>query len=165
MHPARSSNSSVLVASGKDLFGNYTDMLVNTTEKEKNGYEALMAFAQPQNGGFMNPDGSVNYVLDDRDQVWDKLRIWIPEDYSGVAKLHELHKLSEFGIHSIALIPAYYKKVDEWGNSFRWGAPLNIEASEARDWQAKNDSRLSTVTPHELDVKTYDVWLVNSTGK
>jgi hypothetical protein len=161
VYPHRT-NPKVLVASGKDLFGNYTDMLVNTTEKEKNGYEALMAFAQPQNGGYMNPDGTPNYILDDRDKVWDKLRIWIPKDYSGVAKPNELHKLSEVGIHSIALIPAYYKKVDEYGNSFRWGAPLNIKASEARDWANKNDSRLSTVTPHELDVRSYDVWLVNS---
>jgi hypothetical protein len=159
VYPHRT-NPNVLVASGKDLFGNYTEMPANTPEK--NGYDALMQFALVQNGGYVNPDGSPNYILDERDKVWDKLRIWIPEDYSGVAKSHELHKLSEFGIHSIALIPAYYKKVDEWGNSFRWGAPLNIKASEARDWASKNDSRLSTVTPHELDVRSYDVWLVNS---
>jgi hypothetical protein len=77
----------------------------------------------------------------------------------------DLHKLSEFGIRSISLIPAYYEKVDQWGNSFRYGAPLNISAKEARAWQAKNDSRLKTVTPHELDVKSYDVWLVNEGGK
>jgi hypothetical protein len=156
-------NGNGQIDSGKELFGNYTEMPVNTPDK--NGYDALMQFALVQNGGHVNPDGSPNYILDERDKVWDRLRVWIPEDYSGVSKPRELHKLSEFGIRSIALIPAYYKKVDEWGNSFRWGAPLNIKASEARGWAEKNNSLLKTVTPHELDVQTYDVWLVNSEGK
>ena len=147
------------IDSGKELFGNYTEQ---PDSKNKNGYDALMQFALIQNGGFTNPDGTPNYILDDRDLVWKRLVIWIPEDYSGVSKPYELHKLSEFGIHSISLIPALYKKTDQWGNTFKYGAPLNIPASEARDWQSKNNSRLKKVTPHELDVQTYDVWLVNS---
>jgi hypothetical protein len=161
-HPNDRHNPALAVASGKDMFGNYTEQ---PESKNKNGYDALMQFALVQNGGFINPDGSPNYILDQRDAVWEKLRIWIPEDYSGIPKPRELHKLSEFGIHSIGLIPAAYTKADEWGNTFRFGAPLNIAAGEARDWHMKNDSRLSAVNPHELDVQTYDVWLVHSESK
>ena len=56
---------------------------------------------------------------------------------------------------------AYYKKVDEYGNSFRWGAPLNIKASEARDGRPRTTHafQLRRLTKRR---SSYDVWLVNS---
>jgi len=158
-HPHDRDNPALAVTSGKDMFGNFTEQ---PESKNKNGYDALTQFALVQNGGFVNRDGQPELVLSAKDKVWDDLRIWIPEDYSGVPKFRELHKLSEFGIWSIDLIPAEYTKTDEWGNRFEYGAPLNIPAKDARTWFRKNDSQLKTVIPHELNVQTYDVWLVNS---
>jgi hypothetical protein len=71
-------NGNGKIDSGKELFGNYTEMPANPPDK--NGYDALMQFALIQNGGYMNPDGTSDYILDAKDKVWDRLRIWIPED-------------------------------------------------------------------------------------
>lgn len=169
-------NHDGMVDSGKDLFGSFTYQMhpdyVNAPCKDnpgcrdENGYYALLdELKQPDLGGYEdygNPD--TVYILSEKDKLWKDLRVWIDENRDGVSQPSELHKLSEFGIKSISLIPAMTGKYDEWGNWYRYAAPVNIEVEDVRSWSLKNDARIQGNTPHELHVQTYDIFLVNSEG-
>ncbi len=166
-------NHDGMVESGKDLFGSSTYQMhpdyVNVPCKgnpgcrNENGYYALLELKQPDLGGFEdygNPDTA--FVLSEKDKLWKDLRIWIDENRDGISQPNELHKLSEFGIKTISLIPAMTGKYDQWGNWFRYAAPLNIDVKSVRNWSLKNDERIRGNSPHELDVQTYDIFLVHS---
>lgn len=55
-------------------------------------------------------------------------------------------------------------KYDEWGNWFRFATPLNIDVKDVRNWATENDARVPKNKGHELDVQSYDIFLVNSEG-
>lgn len=166
-------NHDGMVDSGKDLFGSSTYQMrpvyINPPCKgnpgcnQESGYDALIELKQPDLGGYedySNPDS--HFILSEKDKLWKDLRIWIDDNRDGISQPNELHKLSEFGIKTISLIPAMSGKYDEWGNWFRYAAPMNMGVRDVRDWAYKNDGRLKDVKPHELDVQTYDIFLVNS---
>jgi hypothetical protein len=95
------------------LFGNFTSQPPGA---RPNGFIALAEYDKPQNGG--NGDG----VIDEKDQVFSRLRLWIDENHDGICQAAELHKLSEFGIYSLALNYVESRRVDEFGNQFRFRA-------------------------------------------
>ena len=51
---------------------------------------------------------------------------------------------------------------DEWGNWFLYAAPLNIDVEGVRNWALENDVRNQNNKPHEFNVQTYDIFLLNS---
>lgn len=166
-------NHDGMVDSGKDLFGTSTYQMrpvyINAPCKgnpgcnQESGYDALIELKQPDLGGYedySNPDS--HFILSEKDKLWKDLRIWIDENSDGISQPDELHKLSEFGIKTISLIPAMTGKFDEWGNWFRYAAPLNIDVKDVRNWASKNDAGITKNKPHELDVQSYDIFLVNS---
>jgi hypothetical protein len=119
-----------------------------TCHEGRNGYMALLDLKQPANGGYSDPaiPDSDNW-LSAKDRDWKKLRIWIDENRDGIAQPEELHRLEEFGIYSLSLMPAVSYWKDKWGNSFRYTAPINVGATEIRPWwkeQDKNPPRAST---------------------
>jgi len=123
----------------------------------RNGYMALLELTKPENGGYIDPaveDSS--FVLDKRDRDWKKLRLWIDENRDGIAQQEELHTLEEFGIHSISTMPAMSYWEDQWGNSFRYTAPLNVDATEVRKWANDHQDK------GKIDTQTYDVWIRNN---
>jgi hypothetical protein len=131
--------------------------------RDESGHGALFELKQPDSGGYEDyDDRDTVYIVSEKDKLWKDLRIWIDENRDGVSQPSELHKLSEFGIKTISLIPAMTGKYDEWGNWFRYAAPVNIEVKDVRTCSLKNDARIQNNTPHELDVQTYDIFLVNS---
>jgi len=122
-----------LVHSGKDLFGNFTPQPASSAA---NGFRALAEWDKPQNGG--NGDG----VIDEHDEVFSHLRLWIDSNHDGVSQPEELHPLQELGIYTLSLTYFESGKTDEFGNQFRYKGMVNPgsrrdsrdEASEAGRW-------------------------------
>jgi hypothetical protein len=110
-----------LVHNGMQLFGNFTPQDPAT---RKNGFLALAEWDEPDQGG--NGDG----IIDERDAVFSRLRLWIDENHDGVCQAKELHTLREMGIFSLALKYAESKRTDEFGNQFRYRARVNPNPNE-----------------------------------
>ncbi len=129
------------IDSGKELFGNVTAQppCPDGGRSCLNGYRALAEFDRPENGG--NGDG----IIDDRDAVYSKLLLWIDANHDGISQPEELHTLAELGVFSISLKYRESRRVDRYGNEFRYRGWINVTAQE-------EDS--------PADPVTYDVFLV-----
>src|SRR5437016_8531060 len=131
------------VSSGKELFGNFTPQ---PSSNHPNGFLALKEFDKPENGG--NGDN----VIDERDQVYSKLRLWIDENHDGIAQPNELHALPELGVYAISLDYKESRRRDDFGNQFRYKAKINPSGGR-RD---ERDER------SEAGRWTYDVFLATT---
>jgi hypothetical protein len=93
----------------------------------KNGFLALAWYDQFAQGG------DFNLVLDSKDSIFGKLRLWFPEhclkEPTEVCHSlpHELHTLAEFGIDSFGLMYEPSKMKDSYGNAFRFRARMNLD--------------------------------------
>lgn len=105
-----------LVRNGKQLFGNFTPQ---PSSPNPNGFLALAEYDKPENGG--NADG----VIDEKDAVFSRLRLWIDENHDGICQPTELHTLPELGIYSLALSYFESRRKDDFGNQFRYKARVN----------------------------------------
>jgi hypothetical protein len=131
-----------LVHNGKELFGNFTPQ---PPSAHPNGYIALAQYDKPENGG--NGDG----MVDEHDQVFSQLRLWIDENHDGVCQPNELHRLPEFGVYSLALNYTESRRTDQFGNQFRYRSRVNPgERRDLRDQTSSGDPGRSA----------YDVFLV-----
>jgi len=79
------------ITSARDLFGNISPQPL-TKAHPPNGFAALAIYDTSAYGG--NNDG----VIDSKDAVWSKLRVWIDANHDGVSQPEELHTLEEIGI-------------------------------------------------------------------
>ena len=128
------------VMTGQDLFGNWTphadaDYVDKRSdplgfERDPNGFLALQYFDQRAQGG----DG--NLIIDRRDSIWPHLRIWIDDHCWRQPNVRctsldsELHTLDDLGIHSLSLVYKGDVTFDEYGNEFKYSAPVNPEAED-----------------------------------
>lgn len=120
-------NGNGRIDNGAELFGNHTPQSLSTVAK--NGFRALADFDEIQSGG--NSDG----VITESDAVFSSLRLWQDVNHNGVSESGELKTLSELGLAQLDLDYKNSRKLDEYGNLFRYRAKVNdLHGAQVGRW-------------------------------
>lgn len=108
------------INSGIELFGNNTDQ---PTTEDPNGFVALKVF-----------DDNHDDVIDSKDSVYNLLKLWVDSNHDGVTQPRELFSLAAKGVESISCDYRLSKRMDQYGNRFRYKAKISIHGEERWAW-------------------------------
>lgn len=119
-------NGNGTVDNAREMFGNLTSQ---PTSNARNGFLALAEFDKRGAGG--NEDGQI----DPQDTMFASLQIWIDSNHNGSSELSELFGLDQLGLKSLGLDYKLTKKVDQFGNAFRYRARVkDKQGSQLGRW-------------------------------
>jgi hypothetical protein len=122
-------NGNAFIDNGSELFSSVAPQPDPTLPEIRNGFNALIQFDKPENGG--NNDGKISR----RDAIFTSLRLWQDVNHNGVSETGELRTLQDAGLATIDLDYKELRRVDQYGNHFRYRAKIkDVRGAQLGRW-------------------------------
>lgn len=106
------------IVSAREMFGNLTEQ---PPSEEPNGFAALSQYDDDGDGW-----------IDENDSIWPSLLLWQDTNHNGVTDPGELRQLASLGIKRISVHDHKDRRVDQYGNLFRYQAAINDDSHDHR---------------------------------
>lgn len=109
------------ITNGKQMFGNLTEQ---PASDDPNGFLALAQYDK-------NGDGWIDAK---DDGIWQKLLLWQDANHNAITDPGELHTLEELGVKRISVVYREDRRVDQYGNLFRYRAAIDDTSKNHRTY-------------------------------